>query len=102
MGLALFALGLGNLAMGTQKLEQYRQKMAQAIEIGGPEVAEPYRGTASILVPPSEAHLRYENAAMKYAYYEVVLRGGRMFAVLGVLLIGGALARRVLVPVPEY
>ncbi len=94
----MLALGIGNLLMGTQKLEQYEWKMAQAVEIGGIEVAEPYRGTASILVPPSDAHLRYENAAMKHAYYEVVLRGGLLFVAVGMMLIGGALTRRVLVP----
>lgn len=99
VGLVLLVLGLGNWRMGADKVAQYGRRMEYARTIGGPGADEPFRGTASILDTRTAAHELYEDSSDKYQYYLVVYRGGRLLTVIGLVLICGAVARRILVPV---
>ena len=98
VGLALLILGAGNWAMGRAKLVQYQARMSEAVAIGGPAVRQPFRGTASILEDRTAAHETFAHARLKHEYYRVIHRGGLLLLILGGLLAGGALLRRVLVP----
>jgi hypothetical protein len=91
----MLALGAGNWWMGAYKMHAYGREMHRALRDGGPAVRQPYRGTETILAPHTDAHDRYTNAAFKYEYYHVLFRGGRLLFILGTLLVGGAVARRV-------
>ena len=98
LGLLLILLGIGNLAMGEAKLDQYDLDVREAVALGGPGVMRPYRGTASILEPASDAQLLYETALIKRDYYRVIRRGGRLLTTLGAVLVVGALLRQAVAP----
>lgn len=96
VGASLFALGLGNAAMGVVKLRDYGARMEAAVASGGESARQAAQGTESILDPSTDAQLLYESALLKFEYYRVVLRGGLMLLALGSLLIGGAAVRKLL------
>jgi hypothetical protein len=98
VGAVLLVLGGGNSRFGASKAAEYRSELRAAKAAGGRRRESPYRGTAAILERPTDAQLMYETASTKYQYYKLVRRGGRVFAVLGLFLVGGAFLRRVLVP----
>lgn len=98
VGSVLLVLGVGNARFGADKAADYRAVAREAREAGGSRGLEAKTGTASILHRPTDAELLYQSATTKYAYYKVVRRGGRMFAILGLLLIAGAFVRRSAVP----
>ncbi len=92
---ALFLfLGVGNWAMGSVKMKQYRERVRAVVQKAGPEVKRPYRGTASILERRSDFGLAYENARLKYYQYRVVHRGGRVLTILGATIFIGTLVSR--------
>ena len=100
-GALLFVLGLGNWTMGNLKMEDYHDKLDAAVEMGGEEVKEPFRGTVAILEERTDAHEMYEDARARYDYYKLVRRGGRFLMTLGGLICLGALARQALTPLPQ-
>lgn len=100
LGIALLVLGAGNWIMGADKMHHYARRQRQALARGGPTLRHPLEGTAAILDPHPQARQLYEDATAKYEYYRVVYRGGRLLVALGLLLTGGAIARRLLVPQP--
>jgi hypothetical protein len=100
-GIVLLLLGLGNWAMGVNKVAQYKARQKEAIRMGGGAVTEPFRGTASILHEQTEAQDLYEEAVARYRYYKLVRRGGRFFMIIGALLATGALLRWYSVPIPS-
>ena len=102
IGLCFLLLGLGNWGMGTAKMRHYKRQRAYWVQAGGAGVREPFRGTQSILEFRGEAHEMYEDARTKYRYYRVVHHGGRVLAVVGFVLVFGAVLRRSLVPDPGY
>lgn len=101
VGLVLVVLGTGNWIMALSKRAKYEARKAHAVEIGGPSVRKPYRGTVSILELRTEAHELYEDARTKYDYYKVFHHGGRFLAIVGTVLVLGALVRRMVVPNPR-
>lgn len=94
VGISLLALGLGNVALGMVKLNDYQVKMDAAVATGGESARTPTQGTATILDPSNDSQLLYELAYMKYEYYQVELRGGLMLIGVGSLLIGAAALRK--------
>lgn len=84
--------------MGGIKLEQYGRQISEAVASDPAVVPDIPEGTAGILFERSEARDVYENASMKFQQYSVIERGGRVFAVLGLLMSLGALLRRWAVP----
>ncbi len=98
VGMALLLLGSANWLMGRSKMKEYEAVLQNAIAIDGPSIAEPFRGTATILEPATDARFLYESASIKRDYYRVVKRGGRFLTVLGTILVLGAMLRRYLVP----
>jgi hypothetical protein len=101
-GLCFLLLGLGNWGMGTAKMNHYKRQRAYAVQIGGAGVRERFAGTQSILQERGTAHELYEDARGKYRYYRVVHHGGRVLAIVGPVLVAGAVIRRTTVPDPGY
>jgi hypothetical protein len=100
-GLVLLLLGFGNWLMGSAKVRQYKHRQRDAIQMGGPDVTRPFRGTASILEDRTEAYDLYEEAVTRYRYYKLVRRGGRFLMIIGMVLVSGATLRRIAVPFPR-
>ena len=98
VGIFLGILGIGNVWVGTAKTSSYSDKMHRAVAIGGPSVAQTGTAEASILEPITDAHLRYESAAMKYEYYKLIRRGGVLLLLLGTTLAVAATVRKLVVP----
>lgn len=98
VGIALLLLGVGNTWFALDKIADYEAKIAAALAAAGPSVTTPFAGTVSILEPITDERLVYERATIKAGYYRVVERGGRVFCVLGLALVLGALVRKRLVP----
>jgi len=94
IGLVLLLLGAGNWAFGGPKMSKYRQRRRHAVQIGGQAVKAPFRGTLSVLDKRTSAHDLYEDADIKYEYYRVIARGGRVMAITGFVLVIGSLLRR--------
>lgn len=101
LGLVFLLLGAGNWAFGGDKMSEYKQRRRFAVQMGGPEVKERYRGTLGILEKRSSANDLFEDADIKYEYYRVIARGGRMMTITGAVLMLGALARRLAVRSPS-
>ena len=99
IGLVLLLLGAGNWAFGGPKMSEYKQRRRHAVQIGGQAVKAPFRGTLSILDKRTSAHDLYDDADIKYEYYRVIARGGRVMAITGAVLVVGALLRRYSKPV---
>jgi hypothetical protein len=97
MGLVFLLLGAGNWVFGGDKMSTYKHRRRHAAQMGGPAVKEPFRGTVSILEKRTSAHDLFEDADIKYEYYRVIARGGRMMTITGAVLVFGALARRIAV-----
>ena len=97
MGLVFLVLGAGNWGFGGSKMSEYKQRRRFAVQMGGPAVKEPFRGTTSILEKRSSAHDLFEDADIKYEYYRVIARGGRVMTLTGVALVLGAAARQLAV-----
>jgi len=93
-------LGAGNWAFGGPKMSEYKQRRRHAAQMGGPSVRAPFRGTLSILDKRTSAHDLFDDADMKYEYYRVIARGGRVMTIAGFVLVVGALARRYSKPKP--
>jgi hypothetical protein len=100
IGLVLLLLGAGNWAFGGPKMSKYKQRRRHAVQIGGPAVKAPFRGTLSILDKRSSTNDLYDDADIKYEYYRVIARGGRVMAITGFVLVVGALLRRYSKPAP--
>ena len=94
IGSVLLILGIGNWLFGGAKMTEYKQRRRAAAQLGGPAVKQPFRGTSSILERRTGAHDLFEDADIKYEYYRVIARGGRVITFVGVFLMAGALARR--------
>ena len=94
IGLAMLLLGAGNWAFGGPKMSEYKQRRRHAVQMGGPAVKLPFRGTLSILDKRTSANDLYDDADIKYEYYRVIARGGRVMAIAGAVLVVGALLRR--------
>ena len=94
IGLVLLLLGAGNWAFGGPKMTEYKQRRRHAVQIGGQAVRAPFRGTLSILDKRTSAHDLFDDADIKYEYYRVIARGGRVMAIAGFVLVVGALLRR--------
>ena len=90
----MLLLGAGNWAFGGPKMNEYKQRRRHAVQIGGQSVKTPFRGTMSILDKRTSAHDLYDDADIKYEYYRVIARGGRVMAIAGFVLVIGALLRR--------
>ena len=100
VGLVILVLGFGNWAMASRKLEQYHDRMDEAVALGGIKVMEPFRGTASILEEQSDVNELFEDARARYDYYKLVRRGGRFFMAVGGAITLAALVRLITVPLP--
>ena len=94
IGLVLLLLGAGNWAFGGPQMSEYKQRRRHAVQIGGQTVRDPFRGTLSVLDKRTSAHDLFEDADIKYEYYRVIARGGRVMAIAGFVLVVGALVRR--------
>jgi hypothetical protein len=101
-GLCFLVFGLGNWGVGTVKMDFYKSQRALAVQMGGAGVRERFRGTESILQTRGTAHELYAHARGKYRYYRVFHHGGRVLAIVGLVLVVGALTRRWIVPEPGY
>lgn len=101
LGFVFLLLGAGNWGFGGDKMSEYKQRRRFAVQMGGPEVKERYRGTLGILEKRSSANDLFEDADIKYEYYRVIARGGRMMTITGAMLMIGALARRLAVRSPS-
>jgi hypothetical protein len=88
------AIGAGNWSFGGSKMEKYRDRRRLAAQIGGPAVKHKFNGTLSILEPRTNAHDLWDDADLKYEYYRVFARGGRVITIAGALLVTGALVRK--------
>lgn len=98
LGLVFLFLGAGNYWFGQDKARSYRTELRAAKAELGPSLPRARPGTEQVLHKPTDAELLYESSATKYEYYRVVQRGGGMFALLGVVLLGGVGIRRFFVP----
>jgi len=98
VGFAVFYVGVGNYTFGNSKALQYKERQREAVRLGGSEVAEPFRGTESILEERTEMHEYYEDSVTRYRYYKIMRRGGRFLMMIGGLLMVGAIVRRIAVP----
>lgn len=98
VGFAVFCVGVGNWAFGAGKVVQYKARQIEAVRAAGFEVRRPFRGTESILEDRTEMHEYYEDSVTRYRYYKLVRRGGRFLAVIGGLIMMGALVRRLAAP----
>lgn len=77
---------------------EYKQRRRHAVQVGGPAVKQKFKGTLSILDRRTSAHDLFDDADIKYEYYRVFARGGRVVTFVGVFLVAGALARRLARP----
>jgi len=98
LGAALLLLGAGNWWMGQAKVKQYSGKLA-AVRAVHPGARVTATDTGSLLRDAGPSDAIYENALGKREQYRVVASGGKLFAILGLLLSMAALLRRWLVPV---
>jgi hypothetical protein len=94
VGIVLLLLGAGNWVFGGIKMTEYKQRRRAAAQLGGPAVKQPFRGTESILERRTGAHDLFEDADIKYEYYRVIARGGRVVTLVGAFLAASAVARR--------
>ncbi len=101
LGFVFLLLGAGNWGFGGDKMSEYKQRRRFAAQMGGPAVKERYRGTAGVLEKRTSANDLFEDADIKYEYYRVIARGGRMMTITGAVLVIGALARRLAVRSPS-
>lgn len=97
MGLVFVLLGAGNWGFGGNRMSEYKQRRRFAVHMGGPAVREPFRGTSSILEKRGSAYDLFEDADIKYEYYRVIARGGRVMTLTGAVLVLGAIARQLAV-----
>src|SRR5512139_38311 len=65
IGLAMLLLGAGNWAFGGPKMSEYKQRRRHAVQMGGPAVKLPFRGTLSILDKRTSANDLYDDADIK-------------------------------------
>ena len=100
-GLVLLVLGFGNWLKGVDKTEKYARRMEVAVAKAGPAARIPFSGTTTILEEYTAARELYAESLTKYEYYLIVHRGGVFLMVLGVFLAGGAIIRRMAVPIPR-
>jgi len=98
VGVVLVVLGSGNYLFGVSKVNHYREILHKAVAAGGPGVRQTSVGTSAILSRPSDIELLYEKAITKYQYYKIIMRGGRLFGIVGSLLVLGFALRRKLTP----
>lgn len=93
-GLVVLVIGAGNWGFGGIKMTEYQSRRRVAAQLGGPPVKERFRGTLSALEPRTSAHDLFDDADIKYEYYRVFARGGRVITFAGIFLVAGALVRR--------
>ena len=80
-GLLLLAVGLGNIVAGRTKIVQYEEVLRSASPARLP--ADP----AALFPAASEGDERHELALAKLAFYQLLLRAGRLLSSLGALLL---------------
>ncbi|TMB23560.1 MAG: hypothetical protein E6J59_01685 [Deltaproteobacteria bacterium] len=80
-GLLLLAVGSGNVVAGRTKIAQYDEVLRTATPARAP--ADP----AALFPPASEGDERQELALAKLAFYQLLLRVGRLLCLLGALLL---------------
>ncbi len=86
-GLLLLAVGLGNLVAGRTKIVQYEEVLRSA------SPARPPADPAALFPPASEGDERHELALAKLAFYQLLLRTGRLLSLLGTLLLSFGVLR---------
>src|SRR5438093_6571 len=80
-GLLLVSVGSGNVVAGRTRLAQYGEVLRTATPARAP--ADP----AALFPPASEGDERQELALAKLAFYQLLLRVGRLLCLLGALLL---------------
>jgi hypothetical protein len=80
-GLLLLAVGLGNMITGRSKSAQYEEVLRSVAPAR--TAADP----AALFPPTSEGAERHELALAKLAFYQLMLRAGRLLSLLGALLL---------------
>ena len=82
-GVTLLALGIGNVAIGLQKLSQYQRIVAEGRERGYfPDGG----GGDRVMRPVDDESERYNIGRAKVDLYHVVLSGGLLMLVIGAVL----------------
>lgn len=80
-GLLLLAVGIGNVVAGRTKIVQYSEVLRSATP------ARPPADPVALFPPASEGEERRELALAKLAFYQLMLRTGRLLSLLGALLL---------------
>jgi hypothetical protein len=99
VGIVLLVLGLGNWVASHGKIAEYERRMHEPDPIEGPIALDGFthltpRTNATLLERLLPHFGTYGVAAARRDFYVVVQSGGRLIAVIGLLLIGVGLLQR--------